>query len=140
MQALGHTLFLDAELADARRRLVELEAGLERLRVSNPRQPLSQADLLPYEVVRDRYRQLLVRSEETRSAEPISSAARSANSSGSWKGRVFPNVRSDRAVCAVNLAGALAGLGLGFVLVGRARPIDGSRLTPRTIRSSTRPR
>ena len=124
MQVQVGTQFLDAELADVRRRLIELEAGLERLRVSNPRQPLSQADLLPYEVVRDRYRQLLVRSEEARSV---------ANLERRQLGEQFKIVEGARVPerpvgpsrLGVNVAGTLAGLGLGFVLVAvRGRSTD----------------
>ena len=117
MQALGQSLFLDAELADARRRLVELEAGLERQRASNPRQPLSQADPLPYEVVRDRYRQLLVRSEEIRSAENLERRAL-GEQFRIVEGARVPERPIGPSRGAVNVAGALAGLGLGFVLVG----------------------
>jgi len=124
MQVQHETLFLDTELADVRRRLIELEAGLERLRVSNPRQPLSQADLLPYEVVRDRYRQLLVRNEEARSV---------ANLERRQLGEQFRIVEGARVPerpvgpsrLGVNVAGAFAGLGLGFVLVAvRGRSKD----------------
>ncbi|HWN84573.1 MAG TPA: hypothetical protein VNN99_05470, partial [Vicinamibacterales bacterium] len=124
MQVQHETLFLDTELADARRRLVELEAGLERQRASNPRQSLSQADLLPYEVVRDRYRQLLVRSEEIRSAENLERRA---------LGQQFRIVEGARVPerpigptrMSVNVMGTLAGLGLGFVLVAvRGRSTD----------------
>jgi uncharacterized protein involved in exopolysaccharide biosynthesis len=113
----GESQFFDAELADVRRRLVELEAGLERLRTGNPRQPLSQADLIPYEVVRERYRQLLVRREETRSV---------ANLERRQLGEQFKIVEGARVPerpigpsrLAVNVMGTLAGLGLGFVIVG----------------------
>ena len=112
----GETQFLDAELADVRRRLVELEAGLERLRAPNPRQPLSQADLLPYEVLRDRYRQLLVRREETRSAvdcqrRQIGEQFKIAEAARVPERPVGPTRMS------VNVMGTLAGLGLGFVLM-----------------------
>jgi len=125
MQVAGETQFFDAELADVRNRLIELEAGLERLRASNPRQPLSQADLLPYEVVRDRYRELLVRREETRSV---------ANLERRQIGDQFKIVEGARVPerpvgptrTSVNVMGTLAGLGLGFVLVAvRGRSTDG---------------
>jgi len=120
----GETQFLDAELADVRRRLVELEAGLERLRAPNPRQPLSQADLLPYEVLRDRYRQLLVRREETRSVvdrqrRQIGEQFKIAEAARVPERPVGPTRMS------VNVMGTLAGLGLGFVLVAvRGRSTD----------------
>ncbi len=117
MLVQGESQFFDTELADVRRRLVELEAGLERLRASNPRQPLSQADLLPYEVLRDRYRQLLVRREEIRSASNLERRAL-GEQFRIVEGARVPERPVGPSRLAVNVTGALAGLGLGFVLVG----------------------
>ena len=95
-QAAGMSLFLDAEIADVRRRLIELETSLEGLRARNRGGQVSQADLLPYDVLRERYKALLVRREDT-GASPTWSGARLANSS-KWLLRPgCPNDRSGRA-------------------------------------------
>ena len=53
--------FIDSQIDDVRERIIAYEQKLEGLRAHNGRRPLSQADLLPYEVLQERYRTLLIR-------------------------------------------------------------------------------
>ena len=117
-QALGQSLFLDAGAGRRPPQSSSSEAGLERQRASNPRQPLSQADsLLPYasgsRIATGSCWSGAVRYQERR--EPRAPRARPAVQR---IGRVFPERPIGPSRGAVNIAGALAGLGLGFVLVG----------------------
>jgi uncharacterized protein involved in exopolysaccharide biosynthesis len=108
---------LDAEIADVRNRLIELETSIERLRAQDSRGQVSQAELLPYEVLRERYRSLLVKREEYRSA---------ANLERRQVGEQFKILEAARlperslgpGPLGVTAMGAFAGLGFGLVLVG----------------------
>ena len=107
-------------MADLRRRLIELETSLEDLRARNRGGQVSQADLLPYEVLRERYRTLLVRREEYRSV---------ANQERRELGEQFKVAEAARlperplgpSRLGVNVTGALMGLGVGLVVVGVKR-------------------
>ena len=119
-QATGATQFLDAEIADLRRRLIELETSVEELRARNGRGQVSQADLIPYEVLRDRYKTLLIRREEYRSV---------ANQERRELGEQFKVAEAARlperplgpSRLGVTVTGALMGLGVGLVVVGVKR-------------------
>jgi uncharacterized protein involved in exopolysaccharide biosynthesis len=105
-----------------RDRLIAYENKLEGLRVQNGRRPLSQTDLLPYEVLQQRYKALLIKGEESRIA---------ANFERGEMGEQFRVIEAARlperplgpSRLGVNVLGTFAGLGLGLVLVGvRGRP------------------
>ena len=116
-QADGMTQFLDTEIADVRRRLIELETSLEDLRTRTRGGQVSQADQLPYDVLRERYKSLLIRREEYRSV---------ANQERRERGEQFRVAAAARlperplgpSRLSVNLAGALTGLGFGLAVVG----------------------
>lgn len=118
LQAEGATVeFLDSQIDDARSRIIAYEKTLEALRAQNGRRPLSQADLLPYEVLRERYKALLIRAEEARMATGIE-----RRTIGEQFRIIDPPRLPERPVgpsrLAVNIAGTFAGLGLGLVFVG----------------------
>ena len=100
-----------------RRRLIAHEDTIAGLRRSAGDRRLSQADLLPYEVLQERYKALIVKSEEAKAA---------ANFERRQIGERFviidPPRRADRPVgpnrLSVNMAGTFAGLGVGLLLVG----------------------
>jgi uncharacterized protein involved in exopolysaccharide biosynthesis len=68
VQAEGTIQFLDDQVKDVRRQIVEYEATLDALRSDARGRRLSQADLLPYEVLQETYRALLRKSQESRMA------------------------------------------------------------------------
>ena len=116
--------FIDSELGDMRRRLMAHEDTIAGLRRSAGDRRLSRADLLPYEVLQERYKALIVKSEEAKAA---------ANLERRQIGERFVIIdqprRADRPVgpsrLSVNMAGTFAGLGVGLLLVGvRRRPTD----------------
>jgi uncharacterized protein involved in exopolysaccharide biosynthesis len=120
VQAIATNQFIESQIADMRRRLIAYENTLADLRAHVGRQPLSQADLLPYEVLRERYKALLLKSEESKAA---------ANLERRQIGERFVVVdaprRAERPLgpsrLGVNILGTFAGLGLGLVLVGVSR-------------------
>jgi uncharacterized protein involved in exopolysaccharide biosynthesis len=112
--------FIASQTEDVRRRLVEYEKELEALRRQNTGRPLSQADLLPYEVLQERYKTLLVKKEEAMTA---------INLERRQIGEQFKVIDGakvpDRPVgpnrLAVNAAGTFAGLSLGLGLLAIRR-------------------
>ena len=115
VETVGTTQFIESQIADLRVRIIAYEDALEKLRAQNGRRPLSQADLLPYEVLLERYKSLLVKGEESRVA---------ANVRRSQLGEKFvvidPARLPERPVgpsrLGVNIAGTFTGLGLGLIL------------------------
>lgn len=93
-----------------------LERFLEGLRAQYGPRPPSQADLLPYEVLKDRYKALLNKGEEARVAATLERRVM-----GEQFKVVDPPRLPERPLgpsrLAVNIAGAFAGLGLGLVVV-----------------------
>jgi uncharacterized protein involved in exopolysaccharide biosynthesis len=117
-QAEGATIqFIDSQIDDVRTRIIAYEKTLEALRAQNGRRPLSQADLLPYEVLKERYKALLIKSEEARLVANLE-----RRQIGERFRIIDPPRLPERPVgpsrIAVNVAGTLAGLGLGLVVVG----------------------
>jgi uncharacterized protein involved in exopolysaccharide biosynthesis len=68
MRAEGTIQFIDVQVKDVRRQIIEYEATLDGLRSQNLGRRLSQADLLPYEVLQETYKALLTKSQESRMA------------------------------------------------------------------------
>jgi uncharacterized protein involved in exopolysaccharide biosynthesis len=68
-----NTILLDSEIASVRFRLAALEAQLEGRRAQKIK--LSRADLIPFEVLQARYRSLLVKREDVRSAAALQRGA-----------------------------------------------------------------
>jgi len=117
VRAEGTIAFIDAQIQDVRRQIISYENTLETLRAQNGGRRLSQADLLPYEVLQETYRALLTKSQESRIA---------ANFERRQIGEQFrivdPARLSERPVgpsrFGVNVIGGLAGLGLALAFVG----------------------
>ena len=68
VQAEGTIQFIDAQIKDVRRQIIDYEATLDGLRAQSRGRRLSQADLLPYEVLQDTYKTLLTKSQESKMA------------------------------------------------------------------------
>jgi uncharacterized protein involved in exopolysaccharide biosynthesis len=113
----GTNQFIESQIADVRRRIIEAETSLEELRTENGRRPPSQADLLPYEVLLERYRALLLKREEARTADGLE-----RRQIGEQFRLIDAARMPDRPVgpsrVTINAAGAFGGLALGMVLVG----------------------
>jgi uncharacterized protein involved in exopolysaccharide biosynthesis len=112
--------FLDSQIYDTRKRIVEYEQGLEKLRSERGDRPMSRADLLPYEVLQESYKNLLVKAEEAR----VASAVQRRMIGDQFK--VVDQARlPERPVgptrLEVSAAGGFVGLGLGLVMVGLQR-------------------
>lgn len=111
----------DAELEDVRFRLADLEAKLNAQRAQGNAQP-SRAEMIPFEVLQERYRNLLARREDARFT------ANFERRELGERYRVLEPARiPDRPVgpsrAAVTVSGAFAGLGLAIAsLVWRRSP------------------
>ncbi len=111
----GTDSFIESQIEDVRDRIIAYEQKLKSLRAHSGAS-LSRADLLPYEVLQERYRTLLIQAEESRTA---------ANLERRQIGEQFKLVNAARlperpvgpSRLSVNLAGTFAGLGLGLVFV-----------------------
>jgi uncharacterized protein involved in exopolysaccharide biosynthesis len=124
----GTSQVIDSQIDDLRRRLIAYEKTLADLQAQNGRRPLSQADLLPYEVLRERYKALLTKREESRVAAELD-----RRQIGEQFRIVVPPRLAERPVgpsrLGVNLAGTFAGLVLGLAFVGvrgRSKKISGT--------------
>lgn len=64
--AEGTISFMDAQVKDVRRQIIDYEKTLDVLRAQNRGRRLSQADIPPYEVLQETYKALLTKSQESR--------------------------------------------------------------------------
>jgi uncharacterized protein involved in exopolysaccharide biosynthesis len=119
MQAEGTITFIDEQIVDVRRQIISYEKMLETLRAQDKGHPLSQADLLPYEVLQETYRALLTKSQESRIAANLE-----RRQSGEQLKIVDPARLPERPVgprrSDVNVIGGLAGLVLALAFVGHS--------------------
>jgi uncharacterized protein involved in exopolysaccharide biosynthesis len=114
--AEGTNQFLEAQIEDVRRRIVEKEVQLRQLRATTSGE-LSQGDLIPYEVLKDSYRGLLQKQLDARVG---------ANLERRQVGEQFkildparlPESPIGPSKTAVNLGGTLVGLAFGLVMFG----------------------
>src|SRR5262245_21874102 len=117
VRAQGTIMFLDSEIEALRSQIIDYEARLQTLRAASRGHQLSQADLLPYEVLQETYKALLTKSQESRMA---------ANLEQRHIGEEFkiidPARLPQRPVgprrLSVSVVGGLAGLALALALVG----------------------
>jgi uncharacterized protein involved in exopolysaccharide biosynthesis len=113
--AEGTERFLGDQAEDMRNQIVEQEARLQHLRATTSGE-LSQADLLPYEVLKESYKSLLQKRLE---------AVMAANLERRLIGEQFklldparlPQVPLGPSKAAINVGGTVAGLGLGLVML-----------------------
>lgn len=117
VQAEGTNQFIDSQIDDVRRRIIGYEATLEKLRAQNGHRPLSQADLLPYEVLQERYKALLIKGEDARMAAALE-RRQVGEQYKVFQAPRLPQQPVGPSRLGVNVAGTLAGLALGLVLVG----------------------
>jgi uncharacterized protein involved in exopolysaccharide biosynthesis len=121
VRAEGTIQFIDAQIKDVRRQIIEYETTLDALRVQSRGRRLSQADLLPYEVLQETYKALLTKSQESRMA---------ANLERRQIGEQFKIIKPARLPerpvgprrFSVNLIGGLAGLRWHWPSWGSRRP------------------
>ena len=109
--------FVEVQIADVRRRIIASEKTLGDLRQQSGGRALSQADLLPYEVLLDQYKALLLMSEQSRMA--ISAERRLIGE----QFRVIAGARvPERPIgpsrASINAGGMVTGLVLGLVAIG----------------------
>jgi uncharacterized protein involved in exopolysaccharide biosynthesis len=117
VRAQGTIMFLDSEIESVRSQIIDYEARLATLRAVSRGHRLSQADLLPYEVLQETYKALLTKSQESRMA---------ANLERRHIGEEFkiidPARLPERPVgprrASVNVMGGLAGLTIALAFVG----------------------
>jgi hypothetical protein len=110
-------VFIDSQIDDLRGRIIAYEKTLQDLRAQNARRPLSQADLLPYEVLQERYKALLVKREESRIAAILEQRFTGEQFQVTGPARL-PERPVGPSRLGVNLVGTFAGLGLGLAFVG----------------------
>lgn len=116
--------FVDDQIYELRGRIVDYEQKLDALRASSRGRRLSQADLLPYEVLQERYRHLLVLAEESKTGLDLERRQVGEQFKIVDAARL-PETPVGPSRHIVNVAGALVGLGLGVALVaarGRSEP------------------
>jgi uncharacterized protein involved in exopolysaccharide biosynthesis len=114
--AEGTNQFLQAQILEVRRRIVETEAKLRNLRATTSGE-LSQGDLIPYEVLKESYKALLIKELDSRIG---------ANLQRRQIGEQFrvldparlPETPVGPSKTSVNVGGALVGLAFGLVMVG----------------------
>jgi uncharacterized protein involved in exopolysaccharide biosynthesis len=122
--AEGTSQFIDSQVEDVRRQIIGYEKTLETLRARSGVR-LSQADLLPYEVLQETYKTLLTKRLESKIAfnlerRQIGEQFKVVDAPRLPRRPVGPS-RFD-----VNVMGAFAGLGLGLIFVVRG----GARKNP----------
>jgi uncharacterized protein involved in exopolysaccharide biosynthesis len=115
--AEGTIAFMDAQVKDVRRQIIEYEAMLDRLRAQSHGHRLSQADLLPYEVLQETYKALLTKSQESRMAANLE-----RRQIGEQFKIVEPAQLPERPVgprrASVTVVGGFAGFALALAFVG----------------------
>jgi uncharacterized protein involved in exopolysaccharide biosynthesis len=104
---------MDARIDRMKRDIVQYETDLARLRARSGGNPLSQADLIPYEVMKDAYRALLV--ERLESKFPRGGEQFQIIEPPHLPERPLGPTRAH-----VNTAGAVAGLAVGVILMSAA--------------------
>jgi uncharacterized protein involved in exopolysaccharide biosynthesis len=108
--------FIDSQVSDVRRRLIEYEERLEDLRKQNGGRTLSQAHLLPYTVLQDQYKALLIQSEQLRMVTNLE-RRQIGPQFRVVEGARLPERPLGPTRLGVNIAGTFLGLGLGVVAI-----------------------
>jgi uncharacterized protein involved in exopolysaccharide biosynthesis len=130
VQAQGTIQFIDAQIIDVRRQIVDYEATLDALRAESRGRRLSQADLLPYEVLQETYKALLTKSQESRMAANLE-----RRQIGEQFKIIEPARLPERPVgprrSSVSVVGGFAGFALALAFVGLSAARQ-PRATPAT--------
>ena len=115
--AEGTVQFITSQIEEFKRQIIEQETRLERLRAGNGGRRVSQADILPYEVLQETYKAFLIKSQESQIAANLE-----RRRSGVQFKVIDPARLPERPVgpsrLSVSVIGGFAGLGLGLVFVG----------------------
>jgi len=114
--AEGTNQFLEAQIQDVRRRIVETESQLRGLRATTSGE-LSQGDLIPYEVLKDTYRVLLQKELDARVGANLQRRQIGEQFKILDPAR-FPDAPIGPSKTAVNVGGTLVGLAFGLVMFG----------------------
>jgi len=120
--------FLEAQLEEVRGRLRDQETTLDGLRAKNVTGTVSQADLLAFEVLKERYKTLLVQREDARVAENLERRQAGQQIRILERARATPD---GPAWPPLTLLGALAGLVIGVILA--LLPRSGATPPPPTL-------
>jgi uncharacterized protein involved in exopolysaccharide biosynthesis len=115
-QAVGTAQLIDSQIDDVRGRIIAHENTLENLRAQNRGRAVSRADVLPYEVLQEKYKALLIEREELRLAS-LMERRQIGESFQLIDPARLPEQPVGPSRVGVNIAGAFAGLGLGLLLV-----------------------
>jgi uncharacterized protein involved in exopolysaccharide biosynthesis len=117
VQAEGTIQFIDAQIKDVRRQIIDYEATLDGLRAQSRGRRLSQADLLPYEVLQETYKTLLTKSQESKMAANLERRQIGEQFKIIDPARLPARPSGPRRV-SVTVVGGLAGLALAVAFVG----------------------
>lgn len=130
VRAEGTMAFIDAQVKDVRRQIIDYETTLDSVRAQSRGRRLSQADVLPYEVLQETYKALLTKSQESRMAANLE-----RRQIGEQFKIIEPARLPERPVgprrSGVTLVGGLAGLALALAFVGVS-----SARQPRAVQES----
>jgi uncharacterized protein involved in exopolysaccharide biosynthesis len=114
--AEGTNQFLEAQILDVKRRIVETEAKLRNLRATTSGE-LSQGDLIPYEVLKESYRALLTKELDSRIGVNLQRRQIGEQFKVLDPAR-FPEAPVGPRKTTIDVGGALVGLAFGIVMVG----------------------
>ena len=114
--AEGASEFLETQIADVRRQIIEYEDTLNKTGERNSDRPVSQADIIPYEIMKETYKTLLLKSADARMSadlerRQIGEQFRIIDPARLPEQPISPNRLR------IAMLGALVGLAIGLVLV-----------------------
>ena len=118
--AEGAVQFIELQIEDARKRFTDYEQRLEEFRRQSGGRALPQADVVPFEVLKERYKALLVMSEDARVAANLERRQIGERLRIIEPARL-PLRPEGPSRLSVNAAGTCAGLALGLLFVGVTR-------------------
>jgi uncharacterized protein involved in exopolysaccharide biosynthesis len=119
------TEFLEREIEDVRRRIIEYEKTLKSPEAQRGAHPMSQADVIPYVVLQESYRELLAKAEDARAATNLERRQIGEQFRILDPARL-PEAPEPPDLVRVTLIGALVGLLIGLVLVAIRRGTGGA--------------
>ncbi len=123
--AEGTNQFLESQIADVRHRIIESEKTLKGLEARNGAETLSQADVLPYIVLQETYRDLLAKVQDSRIASSLE-RRQIGEQFRILDAARLPEAPESPSRVGVTLTGALVGLLIGLALVVLPRSSNGA--------------
>jgi len=118
--AEGASEFLETQIADVRRQILEVEDTLSKTAASKGGRPVSQADVIPYEILKENYKGLLLKRADARIAANLERRQIGEQFQIIDPARLPEHPVAPNRVRLIVL-GALAGLAVGLVLVAFRR-------------------